>query len=215
MEAKQISNLCAIAIHMIQQKLLGKKRGGGGVGWRGGYYSAFTASTFMTEFCTVTEKLLLKLIFIFLFFIISPRWLGAMSSLWRSIIQCSTRSRASEYTVSMSRTEETLKPIRLLSLLIGYTHRKYRLRGTLGLVLFLISLLANGVFDYQESRHIYGDAWGSLTIVHVLVCLMSMYCITRIAMPWLERGMSKLEKEEKYSTTFDRIAKVSKVSVLV
>lgn len=110
----------------------------------------------------------------------------------------------------MSKTEDTLRPIRCLSLLIGYTNRQYRLRGILGLFLFLTSLLANGVFDFQEARAIYGYAWGSVTIFFVLVCLISTYCVTKIGLPWLERGMIMLEKEDKYFNTFYRIAKISK-----
>ena len=138
-----------------------------------------------------------------------------MSLPWKRLKHHSTKSlfRTSEYTVTMSKTEDTLRPICCLSLVIGYTNRQYRLRGLLGLFLFMFSLLVNGVFDFQEARAIYGYAWGSVTIFFVLVCLVSTYCVTKVGLPWLERGMIKLEKEDKYFNTFYRIAKISKVIV--
>jgi hypothetical protein len=117
-------------------------------------------------------------------------------------------------TKYMTKANEIVKPIVLLSLLVGYIPSHFRIRGITGGLLWLISLVVHGAFDFLSARKCYGYAWASIQILLFINLVMCTYSIKGIGVPWLECGLGQLEKENKYLKTFARIRKLFRVIII-
>ncbi|XP_031554389.1 uncharacterized protein LOC116291358 [Actinia tenebrosa] len=118
---------------------------------------------------------------------------------------------ATEDAKRLSQANEVLRPILLLSLLVGYVPRNGRVRGIFGGLLWLISLVLNVAFDVLSARKHYGYAWASIQIILFISLAMCTYSSKRSALPCLEQGLAQLEKEDKYFKTFARIRKLFRI----
>lgn len=111
-----------------------------------------------------------------------------------------------------TRTFQVLRPVLLVSAaLTGYTHPRYRVQGVIGGFVWLTMLLAHGTLDFLAARQVYTYGWASVSISLFLLCFVCTVFSNRKMLPWLEKGMSVLEEEQKYPKTLERSAKVFKV----
>ena len=116
-------------------------------------------------------------------------------------------------TVEMpvTKTFEVLKPVLRVAVFTGYAHQKYRVQGILGWFLWLIMLTVHGTLDFLAARQVYTYGWASVSLSLVLLCFVCTLFTNRRILPWLEKGMSILEEEQKYPKTLQRFEKVFKV----
>ena len=111
-----------------------------------------------------------------------------------------------------SKTFEILRPVILVSAaLTGYTHRRYRVLGIIGGFVWLTMLLAHGTLDILAARQVYTYGWASVSVSLFILCFVCTIFTNKRMLPWLEKGVSKLEDEQKYPKTLGRCAKVFKV----
>lgn len=111
-----------------------------------------------------------------------------------------------------TRTFDILRPVILVSAaLSGYTHPRYRILGIVGGFVWLTMLLAHGTLDFLAARQVYTYGWASVSLNLVLLCFVCTIFTNKRMLPWLEKGMSKLEDEQRYPKTLERCAKVFKV----
>ena len=111
-----------------------------------------------------------------------------------------------------TRTFEILKPVILISAaLSGYTHSRYRVLGIVGGFVWLTMLLAHGTLDFLAARQVYTYGWASVSLSLILLCFVCTMFTNKKMLPWLEKGTSKLEDEQRYPKTLERCAKVFKV----
>lgn len=111
-----------------------------------------------------------------------------------------------------TRTFEILRPVILVSAaLSGYTHQRYRVLGIFGGFVWLTMLFAHGTLDFLAARQVYTYGWASVSISLFLLCFVCTIFTNKRMLPWLEKGMSKLEEEHRYPKTLERCAKVFKV----
>ena len=113
--------------------------------------------------------------------------------------------------MSPSRTLEVLQPVLRVAIFTGYTHQNYRLQGILGGFVWFIMLVTHGTLDFLAARQVYTYGWASVSLSLVLLCLVCTIFTNRRTLPWLEKGMSLLEDEQKYAKTLNRFEKVFKV----
>ncbi|XP_068693938.1 uncharacterized protein [Montipora foliosa] len=112
--------------------------------------------------------------------------------------------------MSPSRTLEVLQPVLRVATFTGYTHQNYRLQGILGGFVWFIMLVTHGTLDFLAARQVYTYGWASVSLSLVLLCLVCTIFTNRRTLPWLEKGMSLLEDEQKYAKTLNRFEKVFK-----
>jgi len=111
-----------------------------------------------------------------------------------------------------TRTFEILRPVILVSAaLSGYTHSRYRVLGIVGGFIWLSMLLAHGTLDFLAARQVYTYGWASVSLSLILLCFVCTIFTNTRMLPWLEKGTSKLEDEQRYPKTLERCAKVFKV----
>ena len=124
-----------------------------------------------------------------------------------------TQKRTAEnIDMPATKTFEVLRPVLLASaVLTGYTHQRYRVLGIIGGFLWLSMLLAHGTLDFLAARQVYTYGWASVSISLFLLCFVCTIFSNKRMLPWLEKGMSLLEGEQKYPKTLERCEKFFKV----
>lgn len=117
-------------------------------------------------------------------------------------------------TVEMpvTKTVEVLRHVFRVAVFTGYTYGNYRVQGFLGGFLWLTMLTIHGTLDFLAARQQYTYGWASVSLSLVLLCLVCTIFTNRQILPWLEKGVSMLEKGQKYPKTLKRFEKVFKVS---
>lgn len=119
--------------------------------------------------------------------------------------------KAGAVEMPLSRTLKVLKPLFRVAIFTGYTHENYRLQGIVGGFVWLIMLATHGTLDFLAARQVYTYGWALVSLSLVLLCLLCTVCSNRSTLPWLEKGLSRLEDEKRYSKTLDRFEKIFKV----
>ena len=122
-----------------------------------------------------------------------------------------TPHKAVAVEMPLSQTLEVLKPLFRVAIFTGYTQENYRLQGMVGGFVWLIMLATHGTLDFLAARQVYTYGWASVSLSLVLLCLLCTIFSNRITLPWLEKGVSRLEDEQRYSKTLNRFAKIFKV----
>ena len=117
-------------------------------------------------------------------------------------------------TKMASITFQVLKPVFQMSAFIGYAHPSYRVQGCVGGLVWLFLLLAHGAFDFLAARQLYTYGWASVSLSLVVLCFVCTMSSNRRILPWLEKGLCKLEEDGKYRKTLERFGKVFKVNTL-
>lgn len=126
--------------------------------------------------------------------------------------QRNTQLATENIDMQTSKTFEILRPVILVSAaLSGYTHRRYRVLGIVGGFVWLTMLLAHATLDFLAARQVYTYGWASVSLSLFLLCFVCTIFTNKRMLPWLEKGVSKLEDEQKYPKTLERCAKVFKV----
>lgn len=121
-----------------------------------------------------------------------------------------TPHKAVAVEMPLSQTLEVLKPLFRVAIFTGYTQENYRLQGMVGGFVWLIMLATHGTLDFLAARQVYTYGWASVSLSLVLLCLLCTIFSNRITLPWLEKGVSRLEDEQRYSKTLNRFAKIFK-----
>ena len=126
--------------------------------------------------------------------------------------QRNTQLATENVDMPTTRTFEILRPVILVSAaLSGYTHPRYRVLGIVGGFVWLTMLLAHGTLDFLAARQVYTYGWASVSLSLCLLCFLCTIFTNKRMLPWLEKGMSKLEDDQRYPKTLERCAKVFKV----
>lgn len=111
----------------------------------------------------------------------------------------------------VTNTFQVLKPVLRVAVFTGYAHQNYRVQGILGGFLWLIMLTIHGTLDFLAARQVYTYGWASVSLSLVLLCIVCTLFTNRKILPWLEKGMSILEEEQRYPNTLKRFERVFKV----
>ncbi|XP_032233966.1 uncharacterized protein LOC116616152 [Nematostella vectensis] len=106
------------------------------------------------------------------------------------------------------KADDTLRPILVLLLLIGYVDKRFRFQGIFGGIVWILSLTIRCAFDFLSAKKTYDYAW--LTIQFLLFAGLAIctYSVKGKAMPWLEKGLHQLEGSGEYLKTCARLRKV-------
>jgi len=107
--------------------------------------------------------------------------------------------------------KEIITSMHILTALIGNLNSPYRKFSRAGLLLWLLSMAVNFVYDGNESRVKYGYPWMSVRGLLGVTCCVGTWCTVRDTMPWLERGLGKLEKDKAYRKALRDMSRTTEV----
>ena len=106
------------------------------------------------------------------------------------------RGRAKRYFRPKYR--DIINTMRILTALIGNFNSPYRKLGRAGLLLWLLSMSINFMYDGYESRVKYGYPWMSVRGLLWITCCLGTWFTIRRTMPWFEQNLCKLENDKLY-----------------
>ena len=107
---------------------------------------------------------------------------------------------------------QIIRPVLLLAAFIGNLDAgRYRKLGIFGLLLWLLNIILNFVYDGYEAYRIYGYPWVSVRLVEWSVCCVGTWVVVRRTLPWLQAGLQQLEEEDTYRKTLKKIGEGTKV----
>ena len=118
------------------------------------------------------------------------------------------------FDMPSTRTFKVLRPVFLVSVFTGYSHKNYRVQGVLGGFLWLAMLLAHATLDFLAARQVYTYGWASVSLSLFLVCFICTIFNNKKMLPWLEKGLSLLEEDKRYPKTMEKCQKVFKVGIV-
>ena len=104
--------------------------------------------------------------------------------------------RANKHRLPYSK--HIINTLHILTVLIGNLNSPYRKFGRAGLLLWLLDMAINFMYDGYESHAKYGYLWLCVRgLLWVTCCVCTWFTIKR-TIPWLERGLGKLESCKHY-----------------
>lgn len=121
-----------------------------------------------------------------------------------------THRTTENFDMPSTRTFKVLRPVFLVSVFTGYSHKNYRVQGVLGGFLWLAMLLAHATLDFLAARQVYTYGWASVSLSLFLVCFICTIFNNKKMLPWLEKGLSLLEEDKRYPKTMEKCQKVFK-----
>ena len=125
-----------------------------------------------------------------------------------------THRTTENFDMPSTRTFKVLRPVFLVSVFTGYSHKNYRVQGVLGGFLWLAMLLAHATLDFLAARQVYTYGWASVSLSLFLVCFICTIFNNKKMLPWLEKGLSLLEEDKRYPKTMEKCQKVFKVGIV-
>ena len=93
---------------------------------------------------------------------------------------------------------DIINTMHILTALIGNFNSPYRKLGRAGLLLWLLSMSINFMYDGYESRVKYGYPWMSVRGLLWITCCLGTWFTIRRTMPWFEQNLCKLENDKLY-----------------
>ena len=108
--------------------------------------------------------------------------------------------------------KDIITTMHFLTALIGNLNSPYRKLSRVGLLLWLLSMVINFMYDGYESRVKYGYPWMSVRGLLWVTCCVGTWFTVRRAMPWLERGLSQLESDQVYRKALRDMTRTTEVS---
>ena len=93
---------------------------------------------------------------------------------------------------------DIINKMHILTALIGNFNSPYRKLGRAGLLLWLLSMSINFMYDGYESRVKYGYPWMSVRGLLWITCCLGTWFTIRRTMPWFEQNLCKLENDKLY-----------------
>lgn len=106
---------------------------------------------------------------------------------------------------------DMIASMHILTALIGNLNSPYRKLSRVGLLLWILSMAVNFMYDGYESRAKYGYPWMFVRgLLWVTFCVCTWFTARR-TMPWLEKGLTKLESDRRYRKALRDMACTTKV----
>ena len=124
------------------------------------------------------------------------------------------------HEVGLGRATKHLRPkskhiintLYILTALIGNLNSPYRKLGRAGLLLWLLNIVINFMYDGYEARAKYGYPWLCVRGLLCVTCCVCTWFTIKRTMPWLERGLGKLESDKHYRKALRDTASTTEVS---
>ena len=101
----------------------------------------------------------------------------------------------------------------ILTALIGNLNSPYRKLSRTGLLLWILSMAVNFMYDGYESRVKYGYPWMSVRGLLWITCCVCTWFTIRRTIPWLEKGLEELERDRRYRKALCDMARTTKVRI--
>ena len=106
---------------------------------------------------------------------------------------------------------DIISSIHILTAFIGNLNSSYRKLSRAGLLLWILSMTVNFMYDGYESRVKYGYPWMCVRGLLFVTCCVGSWFTARRTMPWLEKGLAELEKDKRYKKALRDMAETTKV----
>lgn len=106
---------------------------------------------------------------------------------------------------------DMITPMHILTAFIGNLNSPYRKLSRAGLLLWILSMAVNFMYDGYESLVKYGYPWMCVRGLLWVTCCICTWFTSRRTMPWLEKGLTKLESDKRYRKTLRGVASTTKV----
>lgn len=100
--------------------------------------------------------------------------------------------------------------IYILTALIGNLNSPYTKLSRGGLLVWILSMAVNFIYDGYESRAKYGYPWISVRGLLLITCCVCTWSTFRRTIPWLERGVGELERDRRYRNALHDMAVITK-----
>ncbi|KAL9971138.1 hypothetical protein ACROYT_G023627 [Oculina patagonica] len=105
---------------------------------------------------------------------------------------------------------DIITSMHLLTAFIGNLNSSYRKLSRAGLLLWILSMTVNFMYDGYESRVRYGYPWMFVRGLLWVTCCLGMWFTARRTMPWLEKGLTELERDHRYRKALRDMAGTTK-----
>ena len=106
---------------------------------------------------------------------------------------------------------DMMTSMHILTALIGNLNSPYRKLSRAGLLLWILSMAVNFMYDGYESRAKYGYPWMFVRGLLWVTCCVCTWFTARRTMPWLEKGLTELESDRRYRKALRDMACTTKV----
>lgn len=106
---------------------------------------------------------------------------------------------------------DIITSMHILTALIGNLNSPYRKLSRAGLLLWILSMAVNFMYDGYESRAKYGYPWMFVRGLLWVTCCVCTWFTARRALPWLEKGLTELEGDRRYRKALRDMACTTKV----
>lgn len=108
---------------------------------------------------------------------------------------------------------DMITSMRILTAFIGNLNSSYRKLSRAGLLLWILSMAVNFMYDGYESRAKYGYPWMCVRGLLWVTCCVCTWFTARRTMPWLEKGLTKLERDKRYRKALRDMASTTTVRI--
>ena len=108
---------------------------------------------------------------------------------------------------------DIITSIYILTAFIGNLNTPYRKLSRAGLLLWILSMAVNFMYDGYESRVKYGYPWMCVRGLLWVTCCVGTWFTVRRTMPWLEKGLAELENDKRYRKALRDMAGTTKVRI--
>ncbi|XP_068722966.1 uncharacterized protein [Montipora capricornis] len=102
-----------------------------------------------------------------------------------------------------------LQPLHLMTAFIGHRSKHYPILGSLGLVIWIVSLVCHFSLDFYEAAHIFGWAWATAIGLFFISFSSGTYILIRDTLPWFEDCLEILNVDGNFSETLEKAKKFS------
>lgn len=106
---------------------------------------------------------------------------------------------------------DMMTSMHILTALIGNLNSPYRKLSRAGLLLWILSMAVNFMYDGYESRAKYGYPWMFVRGLVWVTCCVCTWFTARRTMPWLEKGLTELDSDRRYRKALRDMACTTKV----
>ena len=106
---------------------------------------------------------------------------------------------------------DMITSMHILTAFIGNLNSPYRKLSRAGLLLWILSMAVNFMYDGYESRVKYGYPWMCVRGLLWVTCCVCTWFTSRRTMPWFEKGLTKLESDRRYRKALRGVASTTKV----
>lgn len=102
--------------------------------------------------------------------------------------------------------------IYILIVFIGNLNFLYMKFSCVGLLLWILSMVVNFIYDGYELFVKYGYLWMGVCGLFLIICCVCMWFIIWCMILWLEKGLGELERDKCYRKVLCDMKVIIKVS---